>query len=112
MDNINARYLRNYEEQSIPDNSTRDGRAADLFAAASGGGGYCPDGIPVEIALCLLLAGFAITFGILYRAVTKITAGRKRKKRQSFSDLKSVLEEYQDRLADFAWWGRSFLIDI
>jgi hypothetical protein len=112
MDNINARFFRNYEEQSKLDNSSREGRAVDLFAAASGGGGYCPDGIPVEIALCLLLAGFAIAFGILYRAVTKITGGgRKRKKRAAYYDIKLTLEEYRDRLADFAWWGRLFYID-
>jgi hypothetical protein len=108
MDDINVRNLRNYFEASVFDNSTRNGRAADLYAAASGSGGYCPEGIPVELALCLLLAAFAITFGILYRAVTKITGGRRRKKR--FTDIKEVLQDYQDRCSDILWWGRFTLL--
>ena len=116
-DDINPRHLSqtySYDDDNDNDEddndttgkSNRTGRAVkDLYAAASGHGGYCPEGIPVELALCLLLGAFAIAFGILYRAVTKITGGRKRKKR--FTDIKSVLEEYQDRMSDFLWWGTS-----
>jgi hypothetical protein len=104
MDDINVRHFENYAE-AASDNSSRSSRAVDLYAAASGYGGYCPQGIPVELALCLLLGAFAITFGILYRAVTKITGGRRRKRR--FLDARSVLQDYQDRFADFLWWGTS-----
>ncbi len=114
FDNINARHYQNYVDaanESSTDstsstNSTsskRVSRAVDLYAAASGYGSYCPEGIPVELALCLLLGGFALAFGILYRAVTKITGGRRKKR---FLDPRSVLEEYQDRIADYLWWGR------
>ena len=104
MDNISPRHIWKYESE-INEPKSRAGRKSDLFAAASGYGSYCPDGIPVELALCLLLAAFAIAFGILYRAVTKITGGRRRKR--GYTDIRSLLEEYQDRFADFLWWGMS-----
>lgn len=116
-DGINARRFQNYVDAASDvtnvdsdDSPSRTSRAVDLYAAASGYGGYCPEGIPVELALCLLLGGFALAFGILYRAVTKITGGRRRKKR--FLTVRSVLEEYQERLADFLWWGRSALLSV
>ncbi len=87
--------------------SARRGKQADLVGAASGYGGgygYCPQGIPIELALCLLLAGFAVAFGILYRAVTQKTAGRRRKR---VSNDKNKLEDVQDRVSDMFWWGRS-----
>ena len=108
MDNISPRHIWQYDSAIDAENTdSRSGRKSDLFAAASGHGGYCPDGIPVELALCLLLAAFAIAFGILYRAVTKITARRRRKR--GYTDIKSLLEDYQDRFADFVWWGRSHM---
>lgn len=108
-DSINARHIQNYIDAAAEidagvNQTSRTSRAVDLYAAASGYGSYCPEGIPVELALCLLLGGFALAFGILYRAVTKKT-GRRRKKR--FMELRTMLEEYQERLADFLWWGRS-----
>jgi len=114
-DSINARHIQNYVDAAADDvdvavddddRTSRASRAVDLYAAASGYGGYCPEGIPVELALCLLLGGFAIAFGILYRAVTKITGGGRRRKKR-FLTLRTMLEEYQERLADFLWWGRS-----
>ena len=50
----------------------------DLEAAASGGGHYCPEGIPVELGLLSILAAFGVAFGILYRALTVATGRRKR----------------------------------
>ena len=51
---------------------------ADLEVAASGGGHYCPEGIPVELGLLSILAAFGVAFGILYRALTVVTGRRKR----------------------------------
>ena len=72
----------------------------DLVAAASGYGGYCPEGIPVEIAILSLLGAFAVAFGILYRAVTLKTAGR-RKKRKVTEPM-----HYLGKLQDFIWIGK------
>ena len=53
----------------------------DLSGAASGSGygGYCPEGIPVELGLLSILAAFGVAFGILYIALTA-TTGRRRKR--------------------------------
>ena len=55
----------------------------DLDAAASGYGGhsYCPEGIPIETALFAVLGAAALSFGILFMAITMITGG-KRKRRE------------------------------
>ena len=50
-----------------------------LVAAASGGGEYCPEGIPVELGFLSILAAFGVAFGILYRALT-VKTGRRRKR--------------------------------
>ena len=72
----------------------------DLFAAASGhGGGYCPEGIPVELAIWGLLAAFGAAFGILYRAVTLKTGGRRKKR-----NVERM--HYIGNLQDFIWIGK------
>lgn len=71
----------------------------DLFAAASGHGGYCPEGIPAELAILGLLAAFGAAFGILYRAVTLKTGGRRKKRDTNELD-------YKGRLQDFIWMGK------
>ena len=76
------------------------GTTYDLAGAASGYGGYCPEGIPVETAIFGLLAAFGVAFGILYRAVTLKTAGR-RKKRDSNDQV-----DYVGKLQDFIWMGK------
>ena len=105
---ISARHMSSYVN-AMQQYSARRGKQGDLMGAASGYGGgygYCPQGIPIELALCLLLAGFAVAFGILYRAVTKITG---RRKRRGAID-KDNTEEAQDKIADVFWWGRSHTI--
>jgi hypothetical protein len=70
----------------------------DLAGAASGHGGYCPEGVPVEFALLSILAAFGVAFGFLYRALT-LTTGKRRKRELGpfvFSSL----------LGDLAWAGR------
>ena len=104
-DNIRARHMSSYVN-ALTGYSARTGRQADLVGAASGYGGgygYCPQGIPIELALCLLLAGFAVAFGILYTAVTKKT-GRRRKR--SFVNDVSTLEDVREKFTDLFWWGR------
>ena len=108
---ISARHMSSYVN-ALQGYSARRGKQADLMGAASGYGGgysYCPQGIPIELALCLLLAGFALAFGILYRAVTQKTAGRRRKR---VSNDKNKLEDVQDRVSDMFWWGRFILIRL
>ena len=87
----------------------REPRQADLAGAYSGYGSYCPEGIPVETAIFAILGAFGVAFGVLYRAVTLITGGRRRRKR-SFVDResspKTVWDEMSGKLADIFWWGR------
>ena len=71
----------------------------DLAGAASGYGGYCPEGIPVETAIFGLLAAFGVAFGVLYRAVTLKTGGRRKKRNTNELD-------YKGRLQDFIWMGK------
>ena len=108
---ISARHMSSYVN-ALQQFSARRGKQGDLMGAASGYGGgysYCPQGIPIELALCLLLAGFAVAFGILYRAVTKITG---RRRRRSVATDKDKTEDAQDKIADMFWWGRSHIIFI
>ena len=67
----------------------RSGRsvAEDLDVAAGSGYGHkveeCPEGVPVDQALFAIAAAAAASFGILFRAVTQATMGRK-KRSQNF----------------------------
>ncbi len=109
-DDINARSLQVYSE-ATKEVDLFEGRQLDLVGAASGYGSYCPEGIPIEQAICLLLAGFALSFGILWTALTKAT-GRRRKRRFLEADSASTfLEELQDQSSDMLWWGRSLQSD-
>lgn len=83
----------------------RKTRQADLIGAESGYGSYCPSGIPIELAICLLLAGWSAAFAILYRAVTLKTAGR----RKRFANEKSEEDVMEDKINDLFWWGMCIL---
>ena len=91
---------------------SRVDRQIDLTGTASGYGEYyCPEGVPVETALFLLLGAFGLAFGALFRAITLITGGRR--KRRSVGDEKgnSSLVSEEDSLpiinlaADMLWSG-------
>ena len=86
---------------------SRVSRQTDLDGAYSGYGGgheiYCPEGIPVEQALFGILAAFGVSFGFLFRAITLITA---RRKKRSAKDHTPVWESLQTHAADIYWWGR------
>ena len=75
-------------------------RQGDLHGAASGGYGHCPEGVPVEFALLSLLAAFGVAFGILYRALTLTTGGRKKRNSSNFLIFHTAL-------ADLFWSGKS-----
>ena len=74
----------------------------DLIGAASGfgasgGGGYCEEGIPTEGALLALLAAFAVSYAVLYMAATtNMATGRKKR------DL-TITDKLRDML-----WGSKF----
>ena len=80
-------------------------RQADLQGAFSSGGGYCPDGIPVETAILGLLGAFGVAFGVLYRAVTVTTGGRKKRDISVGIEPQSVMDEIANHLGDLYWWG-------
>ena len=80
-------------------------RQADLQGAFSGGGGYCPDGIPVETAILGLLGAFGVAFGVLYRALTITTGGRKKRNISVGIEPQSLLDEIANHIADLYWWG-------
>jgi len=80
--------------------SERSGRQIDLSGAASGHGGYCPEGIPVETAIFGILGAFGVAFGVLYRAVTIKTGGRRKRR-----DTKDEIVTPLDKIADFVWMG-------
>jgi len=82
------------EDYCLAEGEPREG---DLYGAASGGG-HCPEGVPVEFALLSLLAAFGVAFGILYRALTLTTGGRKKRNSSNFLIFHTVL-------ADLFWTG-------
>lgn len=98
--------LHNKRSNDLETALSREVRQTDLGGAASGYGHhheiYCPEGVPVEQAIFAILAAFGASFGFLFRAVTLITA--KRKKR-SAEDPTTVWEDLQTRAADMYWWG-------
>ena len=82
---------------------------SDSLGAMSGYGHkiiYCPEGIPVELAIFSILAAFAVSFGILFRAAS--LAGRRRKKRFTSpdEDFQTWYEDLKQAAADLAWFGR------
>ena len=84
-------------------------RNGDLQAAASGHGGYshCPEGVPVEFALLSILAAFGVAFGVLYRALTIITMGRKKRaveRKEDGPDINKV--GFGFKIADLLWFGK------
>lgn len=85
-----------------------EGRQADLAGAASGYGSYCPEGIPIEQALCLILAGFALAFGILWTALTMATAGRRKRRGLNPIEGPALIEDFKEHSADVFWWGMFF----
>jgi hypothetical protein len=94
MDDVNARSLGSYEE-ATKEVDLFEGRQLDLSGAASGYGSYCPEGIP----------GFALSFGILWTALT-VATGRRRRKRLAEPAV-TFLEQLEDRSSDVLWWGMS-----
>ena len=71
----------------------------DLVGAASGSGYYCEEGIPTEAALLMVLAAFAISFGMLYMAsTTNKPSGRKIRDGSAVSDI--------NKFADIFWKGK------
>ncbi len=84
----------------------------DLIGSPSSGYGhdhkieYCPEGIPVEQALFGILAAFAASFGVLYRALTQATMGRRRKRSEANNEEpETFVETLKTRVADVLWSG-------
>ena len=92
--------------------NSRVERQADLQGAFSGGGGYCPEGIPAETAILAALAAFGVAFGILFRAVTVTTGGRKKRDTFDNDEPISFMDEIGDHMADLYWWGMNYFISI
>ena len=80
--------------------SSRSERQLDLSGAASGYGGYCPEGIPVETAIFGILGAFGVAFGVLYRAVTLKTARRRKRSETTFEEVSPM-----NKVGDFIWMG-------
>lgn len=100
-----------YSEPNIETMQIRAKRQADSHGALSGYGHhkiiYCPEGIPVELAIFSILAAFAVSFGVLFRAAS--LAGRRRKKRSAATPGEGSTTWYEDlkqAAADLAWFGR------
>ena len=101
-------------------NLSRSGRQLDLDSAASGYGNdyYCPEGIPVETALFMLLGALGLAFGILFRAITFITgAARRKRRKRDMSSKGELLDADNDdhdvslynKMADNVWYGMYFV---
>ena len=87
--------------------SSRSERQLDLSGAASGYGGYCPEGIPVETAIFGILGAFGVAFGVLYRAVTLKTARRRKRSETTFEEVSPM-----NKVGDFIWMGMSCHINF
>ena len=83
----------------------------DQLVAASGHGGYCPEGIPVEFALLSILGMFGVAFGFLYRALTMTTGTRKRRSNDGVY-FNTVL--FSNIIGDMTWagWFVNYLIVV
>ena len=97
-------FERDPKNEGLEKNSRKPTKQARQLVASESGYGYvhetsiCPEGVPVEFALLILLAAFGVAFGVLYRALT-LTTG-KRKKRAGYLVFDSPL-------ADLFWSGQS-----
>ena len=101
--------------QTSPAHLSRSARAVyddDSSGALSGYGyghhghnDYCPEGVPIEQALFAILAAFAASFGFLYRAITLITQGRRKKRSAEGASEETLSQTLTDRAADLYWWG-------
>ena len=105
--NKNARYQEIYSsgDSGYGHVDSGYGHSGNSYASPSYGG-YCPEGVPVEFALLSILAAFGVAFGILYRALTLITGGRRRKR-----DVGPIISEnleisWKDFLGDYLWHGK------
>ena len=58
----------------------------------------------MEQAIFAILGAFGVAFGVLYRAVTM---GRRRRRRDAEGEVveeeKTIVEEWVDKIGDFAW---------
>ena len=77
----------------------------DQLVAASGHGGYCPEGIPAEFALLSILAAFGVAFGVLYRALTLTTGMKRKRKRRDDAGSEFDIFMFGDILGDLSWAG-------
>ena len=101
---------------SIPNNAasssrirSRSERQADLTGAASGYGEYyCPEGVPAETALFAILAAFGVAFGVIWRAITLQTGGRRKKRssKNSKSENDTSTSSNFENFSDLLWSGR------
>ena len=88
MERISKNVLSDFKSDQLASGS-------DLVAAASGYGGYCEQGVSIEIALLSLLAAFGVSFAILYMASTTNTG---RKKREDVT--------VTDQIEDIMWMSK------
>ena len=97
----------NCDHQSIDALTGRFGLAdirGKLLNIAEEDAGYghkvekCPEGVPVDQALFAIAAAAAASFGILFRAVTQATMGRKKRSQNTPVGTRTWL-------ADMAWLG-------
>ena len=91
MERTSKNILTEFESDQLASGS-------DLVAAASSYGGYCEQGVSIEIALLSLLAAFGVSFAILYMASTTNTGRRKRKKREDVT--------LTDQIEDMIWMSK------
>ena len=91
----------------LDENNKKPANQARQLVASESGYGYetsiCPEGVPVEFALLLLLAAFGVAFGVLYRALT-LTTGKRRKR--------AGYLVFDSPLADLFWsgWSNAYLL--
>ena len=70
---------------------------------------YCPEGIPVEQAICLLLAAFAALIGFLFNTITMLTMGNGRKRRSLVSQgkIQETPLTFAEMTMDVFWHGKT-----
>ena len=112
-DTLTSNNTKFSDESNTFASRSRVDRQVDLTGTASGYGEYyCPEGVPVETALFLLLGAFGLAFGALFRAITLITGGRRKRRSVGVEEGNSSLLSEEDSLpfvnlaADMLWSGR------